>query len=67
MTRAKEEVTKITSIRLPLRLVKMVIREARRRKITFNRLIWQIIEDFLFRHGLMDEGDRRRPPIDEGD
>ena len=67
MTRAKEEDTKITSMRLPIRLVKKLNRAAKARGVTFNRLLWQIIEEFLASHGLLKDKDRKRPPVDKGE
>jgi hypothetical protein len=60
MARLPEEETKIMTIRLPIRLAKLLQGEAKRRGIKVNRLMWQLVEDFLVNYGIMDDKNRRR-------
>ena len=63
MARLPEEKTRVMTIRLPIRLTKLLQGEAKRRGIKVNRLMWQLVENFLVNHGIMDDKNRKRTKL----
>lgn len=56
-----EEPTTIRSARLPKRLLGLLDGVAKKAGLPSNNLLWRIIEDYLIRIEILDEGDRKRP------
>ena len=61
--RPKLEETKIKAFRLPARLWKTLEEAAKDRGVSVNRLLWQLVEDFLESAKYLKSKDRKRPKI----
>ena len=64
VTRPKEEETKIRTVRLPVRLWKLLDDFSEGEGKNTNNLLWRMVEGFMVKRGKMKESDRKRPPID---
>ncbi len=61
MGRPPLEETKNRNIRLPVRLWRLMEQAAEDRGVTINRLLWQLLEDFLESAKYLKPGERKRP------
>lgn len=60
MGRPREEETILQTIRLPVRLLKMIRELGTRKNRSLNAQIWIILEDWLVEQGLLKNEERRR-------
>lgn len=58
--RPKLEETKIKGLRLPVRLWRLIAQAAKDRGVSVNRLLWQLVEDFLEPAKYLISKDRKR-------
>ena len=63
MGRPKLEETRIAAFRIPVRLWRLMIQAAKDRGVTINRMMWQLVEDFLVAAGYLKNKDRKRTKV----
>jgi len=67
MSRPRVEESKHRSIRLPIRLWKLLDEYSEGEGKNTNNLLWRMVEDFLVKRGKITKSDRKRPPIEQGE